>query len=261
MLWGMKTAHDLRDRGTATRRPRPRRVLLALAAALEHPCAEHAALWDDLAALALTLPAADVTVSADRHAAALGSLSAWTLAAADAPCAPLTCTCTTAPAEVDALALAPLAPRHRERRTRTRRRTDASNRAAARHGDSLATVDGYLPPDHPARLLLAEHDHPRERDVPPTAARDARAAIAHTVAREQLPGAAALTDSPPALLALLLAAQHLATLYVAGLLLRASELPTPAPQRLALTRSTLTAAPPAPGMPVPYPRCAVSSAA
>lgn len=261
MMWGMKTAHDLRDRGTATRRPRSRRVLLALAAELEHPCAEHAALWDDLAALALTLPAADVTVSADRYADALGSLSDWTLAAADAPWSPLTCTCATAPAEVEALALAPQAPQHRESRAGVRRRTDASNRAAARHGDNLATVDGYLPPDHPARLLLAEHDHHRERNVPPTAARDARAAIAHTVARERLPGAAALPDLSPALLALLRAAQHLATLYVAGLLLRASEMPAPAPQRLALARSTLTAAPPAPGMPVPYSHCAVTFAA
>lgn len=261
MMWGMRTAHRLRDRGTATRRPRSRRVLVTLAAELEHPCAEHAALWDDLATLALTLPAADATVSATRYAAVLGSLSAWTLAAADAPCSPLTCACTTPPAEVDALALAPRAPQHRERRAGVRRRTDASNRAAARHGDALATVDGYLPPDHPARLLLAEHERPRERNVPPTAARDARAAIAHTVAREQLHSAAALTDLSPALLALLRAAQHLAALYVAGLLLRASELPTPAPQRLALVRSTLTAAPPAPGMPVPYPRCAVSLAA
>lgn len=257
----MRTTHRLRNRSTATRRPRPRRVLLTLAAALEHPCAEHAALWDDLAALALTLPAADATVSAARRAAALGSLSAWTLAADDDQSDTLACTCATDPAEVDALALAPLAPRHRERRAGVRRRTDASNRAAARHGDDLATVDGYLPPDHPARLLLAEHDHPRERNVPPAGARDARAAIAHTVAREQLPGAAAPTDLPPALLALLLTAQHLAALYVAGLLLRASELPTPAPQRLALTRSTLTAAPPAPGMPVPSPSCAVTFAA
>ncbi|MGO2193281.1 MAG: hypothetical protein ACTH43_11665 [Brachybacterium sp.] len=257
----MRTAQHLWDRGTATRRPRPRRVLLALAAELESPCAEHAALWDDLAALALDLPAADATVSADRHAETLGSLSDWTLAAADAPCSPLTCTCTTPPAEVDALALAPQAPQHRERRADVRRRTDASNRTAARHGDALAAVDGYLPPDHPARLLLAEHDHPRERDVPPAAARHARAAIAHTVEREQPHSADALTDLSPALLALLRTAQHLAALYVAGLLLRASELPAPAPQRLALTRSTLTAAPPAPGMPVPYPRCAVTLAA
>lgn len=261
MMWGMSTARRLRDRGTATRRPRSRRVLLALAAELEHPCAEHAALWDDLAALALALPAADASVSADRHAEALGSLSAWTLAAAEAPCAPLTCTCTAAPAEVDALALAPRAPQHRERQAGVRRRTDASNRAAERHGAAHATVDGYIPPDHPARLLLAEHAHPRERSVPPTAARDARAAIAHTVAREQHPDAPALTDLSPALLALLRAAQHLAALYVAGLLLRASELPVPPPQRLALTYSTLTAAPPATGMPVPYPRCAVSLAA
>lgn len=149
-----------------------------------------------------------------------------------------------------------------------------------------------LPPDHPAVVLNASGSHSAawraaERLTPSGAVPEAiqcramtppateeetpetlRLAAAHQAAQRLRGHAARWREAADALASLLRALELLEALELEGLEDQAHgpecarpAPPEPPPQLLALTRSTLTAAPPVTAMPVPYTRCVVTLAA